>query len=169
MPDKIEIYEGSDESEPESLLEKDDEEASPSNQIVSTAPEETVTFEDAPRPKKNLQRKKKLKKLTHRETMVKLSEKRERDIWGMKKPDIIKDKEKERLLKRIATQGVVQLFNAVSDRQKVVSKALEKKTKDKKTLSGSNFMVNGKPKRESSVKDEFDDASMKQEVVVDFD
>jgi len=48
----------------------------------------------------------------------KLVEKREKDKMGMVKPDPAVDREKERNLIRIATQGVVQLFNAVAERQK---------------------------------------------------
>lgn len=36
------------------------------------------------------------------------------------KPDIVKDRETERALQRIATRGVVQLFNAVRKHQKTI-------------------------------------------------
>ncbi|XP_012510862.1 PREDICTED: RRP15-like protein [Propithecus coquereli] len=41
------------------------------------------------------------------------------------KPDVVKDKETERNLQRIATRGVVQLFNAVQKRQKNVDEKVK--------------------------------------------
>lgn len=41
------------------------------------------------------------------------------------KPDVVKDKETERNLQRIATRGVVQLFNAVQKHQKNVDEKVK--------------------------------------------
>ncbi|CAJ0577631.1 unnamed protein product, partial [Mesorhabditis spiculigera] len=82
------------------------------------------------------------RRLTKRELSDKRSEKQVKDLWALTKPDLVKDKERERLLRRIATQGVVQLFNAVAERQKTVMAAVDKKVKDPKLLSGANFDVN---------------------------
>ncbi|KAI6207299.1 RRP15-like protein [Aphelenchoides fujianensis] len=44
---------------------------------------------------------------------------------GLKKPNYAADREKERSLSRIATKGVTQLFNAVSERQKLIDAKLK--------------------------------------------
>lgn len=41
------------------------------------------------------------------------------------KPDVIKDRETEKALQRIATRGVVQLFNAVRKHQKTVDEVVK--------------------------------------------
>merc|ERR1712029_496979 len=43
-----------------------------------------------------------------------------------KRPDIVKDRQKEKKLARIATRGVVQLFNAVREQQKTLKTQLDK-------------------------------------------
>jgi len=45
---------------------------------------------------------------------------------GRTKPDIVKDKLKEKRLSKMATRGVVQLFNAVRDQQKTLKTSLNK-------------------------------------------
>lgn len=49
-----------------------------------------------------------------------LDKKREWEMMCRVKPDVVQDKEAERNLQRIATRGVVQLFNAVQKHQKNV-------------------------------------------------
>uniref|UniRef100_A0A914X3G8 RRP15-like protein n=1 Tax=Plectus sambesii TaxID=2011161 RepID=A0A914X3G8_9BILA len=70
----------------------------------------------------------------------KLVENREKDRMFMVKPDPAADREKERKLARIATQGVVQLFNAVADRQKEleskVGKAKESERRKRQAQNG---------------------------------
>ncbi|UMM33941.1 hypothetical protein L5515_007235 [Caenorhabditis briggsae] len=103
-------------------------------------PDETVAF-PAPQRKK----KKVIKKLTRKEQSLKHSVKEYRIKLAMVKPDITTDREKERNLRRIATKGVVQLFNAVSDRQKTMSDAVKEKmtARDRKEarerFDGKNF------------------------------
>ncbi|KAJ7985669.1 hypothetical protein DPEC_G00354460 [Dallia pectoralis] len=50
---------------------------------------------------------------------------RVREMMCREKPDIVKDRENERNLQRIATRGVVQLFNAVRMHQKTVDEKVK--------------------------------------------
>ncbi len=50
--------------------------------------------------------------------------KRERDDIGRLKPNVVRDRAKERRLAKLATAGVVQLFNAVRDQQKTIKSKL---------------------------------------------
>ncbi|XP_013771713.1 RRP15-like protein [Limulus polyphemus] len=78
-----------------------------------------------------------------------LERKRQKLLWenmGRQKPDVTK-KEQERALARIATRGVVQLFNAVQQHQKKVGKKLKaaggtevKKEKALKSLTKGDFL-----------------------------
>ncbi|XP_078109724.1 RRP15-like protein [Sander vitreus] len=69
---------------------------------------------------------KELDKMKVKEREEQLERKKQVDkkrAWEMmcrEKPDIVKDRETERALQRIATRGVVQLFNAVRKHQKTV-------------------------------------------------
>ncbi|KAK2086566.1 pre-60S ribosomal particles component [Saguinus oedipus] len=63
------------------------------------------------------------------------------------KPDVVQDKETERNLQRIATRGVVQLFNAVQKHQKNVDErvkeagsSIRKRTKLISTVSKKDFI-----------------------------
>ncbi|XP_010864468.1 RRP15-like protein [Esox lucius] len=51
--------------------------------------------------------------------------KRVQEMMCREKPDIVKDRENERNLQRIATRGVVQLFNAVRKHQKTVDEKVK--------------------------------------------
>ncbi|XP_018422603.1 PREDICTED: RRP15-like protein [Nanorana parkeri] len=72
-----------------------------------------------------------LVKEKERERLVKLEKRKEIDQkrqWEMLcrvKPDVIRDREVERNLQRIATRGVVQLFNAVRTHQSKVNVKLQ--------------------------------------------
>ncbi|VDN07722.1 unnamed protein product [Thelazia callipaeda] len=72
--------------------------------------EATVSFDD----KKN---RKKVLKRTSRQLHAQRVERNEEKRKGMVLPDPIKDRERERNLVRLATKGVVQLFDAVTERQ----------------------------------------------------
>ncbi|XP_062981650.1 RRP15-like protein [Elgaria multicarinata webbii] len=62
-----------------------------------------------------------------------IDKKREWEMMCRVKPDVVKDREMERNLQRIATRGVVQLFNAVRKHQKNVDeKAKEAGSSDRK-------------------------------------
>ncbi|XP_076592383.1 RRP15-like protein [Chaetodon auriga] len=69
---------------------------------------------------------KELDKMKEKERQEQLEKKKQVDkkrAWEMmcrEKPDIVKDRETERALQRIATRGVVQLFNAVRNHQKTI-------------------------------------------------
>ncbi|CAI4222999.1 unnamed protein product [Auanema sp. JU1783] len=121
-----------------------------------------VSFHSEPR-KKILKKK---KKLTKRELRAKKIDKINLLSAGLVKPDVTTDKEKERLLRRIATKGVVQLFNAVAGRQKTVNTELSKKMTMKerraalKKLKGDNFSVNGTKEKKELLSDESDNEAM---------
>ncbi|XP_047455011.1 RRP15-like protein [Mugil cephalus] len=69
---------------------------------------------------------KELVKIKAKEKQEQMERKQQDDkkrAWEMmfrEKPDVVKDRETERALQRIATRGVVQLFNAVRKHQKTV-------------------------------------------------
>ncbi|KAF7647926.1 hypothetical protein LDENG_00164460 [Lucifuga dentata] len=69
---------------------------------------------------------KELDKLKQKEKQEQLERKKQVDrkrAWEMlcrEKPDVVKGRDSERTLQRIATRGVVQLFNAVKKHQKTV-------------------------------------------------
>ncbi|KAM5301920.1 RRP15-like protein [Glossophaga mutica] len=73
--------------------------------------------------------------------------KREWEMLCRVKPDVVKDKEAERSLQRIATRGVVQLFNAVQKHQKNVDEkvkeaggSVRKRAKLISTVSKKDFI-----------------------------
>ncbi|XP_071401737.1 RRP15-like protein [Centroberyx affinis] len=74
---------------------------------------------------------KELDKIKEKEKKEQLERKQQTDkkrAWEMMcrdKPDVVKDRETERNLQRIATRGVVQLFNAVRKHQKAVSERVK--------------------------------------------
>ena len=51
--------------------------------------------------------------------------KRERDAACRSKPDTVRDRARERRLAKVATRGVVQLFNAVREQQKSIKSQLD--------------------------------------------
>ncbi|XP_068426509.1 RRP15-like protein isoform X2 [Clinocottus analis] len=69
---------------------------------------------------------KELDKMKEKERMEQLERKKQIDkkrAWEMmarEKPDVVKDRDTEKNLQRIATRGVVQLFNAVRKHQKTI-------------------------------------------------
>ncbi|NXS07316.1 RRP15 protein, partial [Neodrepanis coruscans] len=67
---------------------------------------------------KSLEKERQKEKQERLEKRMKLDKKREWEMMCRVKPDVVKDREKERNLQRIATRGVVQLFNAVRTHQK---------------------------------------------------
>ncbi|KAB5586366.1 hypothetical protein PHYPO_G00000760 [Pangasianodon hypophthalmus] len=92
-------------------------------------------------------------KLNAKERKEKLEKKKQADkkrAWEMMcrvKPDVVRDKEKERNLQRIATRGVVQLFNAVRQHQKNVDEKVKevggserKKAKVLSSISKKDFI-----------------------------
>merc|ERR1719273_1027064 len=55
---------------------------------------------------------------------IRHAQKRELEEKGRCKPDVVKDRSKEKILCKLATKGVVQLFNAVRDQQKSIKTQL---------------------------------------------
>ncbi|XP_051854247.1 RRP15-like protein [Antechinus flavipes] len=74
---------------------------------------------------KELEKEKEKEKQERLEKRKQLDKKREWEMMCRVKPDVVKDKEVERNLQRIATRGVVQLFNAVRKHQKNVDEKLK--------------------------------------------
>uniref|UniRef100_A0A8C7CFA2 RRP15-like protein n=1 Tax=Oncorhynchus kisutch TaxID=8019 RepID=A0A8C7CFA2_ONCKI len=74
---------------------------------------------------------KELDKMKEKEKKESLERKKQTDkrrAWEMmcrEKPDVVKDRENERNLQRVATRGVVQLFNAVRKHQKTVDEKVK--------------------------------------------
>ncbi|EGT31081.1 hypothetical protein CAEBREN_13530 [Caenorhabditis brenneri] len=141
--DRLVVTEDSDDDhEHEEMSSGDDsgEEGPSSAGAGDRDPDETVAFPNVQKKKKKV-----IKKLTRKEKSLKHSVKEYRTKLAMVKPDITTDREKERNLRRIATKGVVQLFNAVSDRQKTMTDAVKDKmtARDRKEarerFDGKNF------------------------------
>ncbi|XP_011759484.1 RRP15-like protein isoform X3 [Macaca nemestrina] len=84
------------------------------------------------------------------ERLEKIKQRDKRLEWEMMcrvKPDVVQDKETERNLQRIATRGVVQLFNAVQKHQKNVDEkvkeagsSMRKRAKLISTVSKKDFI-----------------------------
>ncbi|XP_074078788.1 RRP15-like protein isoform X2 [Macrotis lagotis] len=74
---------------------------------------------------KELEKEKEKEKQERLEKRKQLDKKREWEMMCRVKPDVVKDKEVERNLQRIATRGVVQLFNAVRKHQKNVDEKMK--------------------------------------------
>ncbi|CAB3397606.1 unnamed protein product [Caenorhabditis bovis] len=139
--DRLIITEDDSDNEREiSDVEEDsDDEGVEGTSAHSLNAEETVEFPA-------IQKKKKVvKKLTRKEQSLKRSLREYRIKLALIKPDITTNREKERILRRTATKGVVQLFNAVADRQKTMSEAVKNKmsAKERKEarerFDGRNF------------------------------
>ncbi|KAG8443765.1 hypothetical protein GDO86_009083 [Hymenochirus boettgeri] len=74
---------------------------------------------------KALEKEKEKEKTEKQEMMKQLDKKRQWEMMCRVKPDVVKDKEVERNLQRIATRGVVQLFNAVKTHQGNMSEKIK--------------------------------------------
>ncbi|XP_018118098.1 RRP15-like protein isoform X2 [Xenopus laevis] len=86
-------------------------------------------------------------KLEKQEKKKQLDKKRQWEMMCRVKPDVVKDKEMERNLQRIATRGVVQLFNAVrthqsnmNDKMKDVGRSERKRSKLMSSVSKRDFI-----------------------------
>ncbi|CCD66103.1 RRP15-like protein [Caenorhabditis elegans] len=132
--------------------------------------DETVAFPAIERRKKKV-----IKKLTKKEQSLKKSVKEYRIKLALVKPDITTDREKERNLRRVATKGVVQLFNAVSDRQKTMSDAVKEKMTarerrearqrfDGKNFDSDRFADSGYVGAKKEVKGEDDDGEDQMDI-----
>ncbi|XP_035517338.1 RRP15-like protein isoform X2 [Morone saxatilis] len=69
---------------------------------------------------KELDKKKEKERQEQLERKKQVDKKRTWEMMCREKPDLVKDRETERALQRIATRGVVQLFNAVRKHQKTI-------------------------------------------------
>ncbi|NXA35425.1 RRP15 protein, partial [Eudromia elegans] len=81
---------------------------------------------------KKLEKEREKLKQERLEQRRKLDKKREWEMMCRVKPDVVKDREKERNLQRIATRGVVQLFNAVRAHQKNMDEKVKKAGKSER-------------------------------------
>ncbi|KAF8381026.1 hypothetical protein PRIPAC_70168 [Pristionchus pacificus] len=122
----------------------------------------TVSF---PNPRRALER-----RATKKELSVKQVQKQNAMKLGFTKPDVVRDRVKERTLRRIATSGVAQLFNAVTERQKSLDVEIQKhqkggKLKKEKLSTTLNFGPPGvvKPKKEE-VEDWLNDSHGEEDV-----
>ncbi|XP_075605399.1 RRP15-like protein [Balearica regulorum gibbericeps] len=75
---------------------------------------------------KKMEREREKEKQERLEKRMKLDKKREWEMMCRVKPDVVKDRDRERNLQRIATRGVVQLFNAVRTHQKNIDEKVKK-------------------------------------------
>lgn len=96
---------------------------------------------------KELEKEKEKEKQERLEKRKQLDKKREWEMLCRVKPDVVKDKEAERNLQRIATRGVVQLFNAVQKHQRNVGEkvkeaggSIRKRAKLMSTVSKKDFI-----------------------------
>ncbi|XP_027960459.1 RRP15-like protein isoform X2 [Eumetopias jubatus] len=96
---------------------------------------------------RELEKEKEKLKQERLEKRKQLDKKREWEMMCRVKPDVVKDKETERNLQRIATRGVVQLFNAVQKHQKNVDEkvkeagsSIRKRAKLVSTVSKKDFI-----------------------------
>ncbi|CAK6442198.1 unnamed protein product [Pipistrellus nathusii] len=96
---------------------------------------------------KELEKEKEKLKQERLEKRKQLDKKREWEMMCRVKPDVVTDKDTERNLQRIATRGVVQLFNAVQKHQKNVDEkvkeagsSIRKRAKLMSTISKKDFI-----------------------------
>ena len=78
---------------------------------------------------------------------IRRAQKKELEEKGRCKPDIVKDRAKEKLLCKLATKGIVQLFNAVREQQKsiktqinTVGGSVRKREKVYKNIDRQSFL-----------------------------
>uniref|UniRef100_H3CL79 RRP15-like protein n=1 Tax=Tetraodon nigroviridis TaxID=99883 RepID=H3CL79_TETNG len=74
---------------------------------------------------KELDKAKEKEKQEQLERKKQFDEKRSWEMMSREKPDVVKDREAEKTLQRVATRGVVQLFNAVRKHQKTMEKKVK--------------------------------------------
>ncbi|KAM3716513.1 RRP15-like protein [Dirofilaria immitis] len=115
--------------------------------------EKVVVFDD----NDGKQQKKKLKHTKH-ELRVEHAAKYQRDRMGMVLPDSVQDRERERNFVHLATKGVVQLFNAVAERQKKLKDASAGNMTSKKRRLRDISTESFKKKLMESKTDETDNA-----------
>jgi len=87
----------------------------------SKTPDKTLLLSKA---KKDVNEVKENESKSGEKPSVRRAKKKEIAEMGRKKPDIVKDRIKEKRLSKMATRGVVQLFNAVRDQQKTLKTSL---------------------------------------------
>ncbi|NXI91468.1 RRP15 protein, partial [Psophia crepitans] len=75
---------------------------------------------------KKMEQEREKEKQERLEKRMKLDKKREWEMMCRVKPDVVKDRDREKNLQRIATRGVVQLFNAVRTHQKNIDEKVKK-------------------------------------------
>ncbi|KAK6019050.1 hypothetical protein OSTOST_15329 [Ostertagia ostertagi] len=143
--DVLEVYE---ESDVEDHEHEDSDREQPHGRKFKSVLAHTVALHAEPSENsKKRQVLKKKKKLTKSQLTEKRKLTQQRKLLGLVRPDVTTNRERERLLKKIATKGVVQLFNAVAERQRILAEELSKKMSAKerreteKRLQGATFRV----------------------------
>lgn len=133
--------------------ENDDEESHSFSKGRKMESEKTVRLDDGDNGEKHKTRK---RIRTKRELRAHRLAKREKDRMAMVLPDPVRDRERERDLVRLATRGVVQLFNAVAERQnKLKSSLAANKLSKKRRMRGiSPESFKRKLAEEEIIKDE---------------
>uniref|UniRef100_UPI0037E7DA88 RRP15-like protein n=1 Tax=Semicossyphus pulcher TaxID=241346 RepID=UPI0037E7DA88 len=74
---------------------------------------------------RELEKMKERERQEQQERKKQVDKKRAWEMMSREKPDLVKDRETERALQRVATRGVVQLFNAVRKHQKTVEEKVK--------------------------------------------
>lgn len=144
----------------------------PESSLTKVAAGDTVNFMHDPVRKQTARKVVRKKRLTKKEERSKRKTALEKTVLGLVKPDAATDREKERYLRKIATKGVVQLFNAVAERQRTMSKTLQQKMTAKQRnearekFKGNQFDVYQdkiKTEDKDDVKEEEDDDNLEEE------
>ncbi|XP_066467803.1 RRP15-like protein [Tiliqua scincoides] len=126
--------EGDDEEEPTALDNKDEDEADPKDTGNAGWADAMAKVLNKKVPKsqptillknKVCEKERKKEKQERLEKRRQLDKKREWEMMCRVKPDVAKDRDSERNLQRIATRGVVQLFNAVRKHQRNVDEKMK--------------------------------------------
>ncbi|GMS77854.1 hypothetical protein PENTCL1PPCAC_29, partial [Pristionchus entomophagus] len=172
---KIEIRESSEESDAAASVNGEEEETLDQQEAYrrfrqSEKPTKLKTVSFPNEKKREMRRKLLVKRATKKESSLKLVQKQNAMKLGFTKPDVVRDRVKERTLRRIATSGVAQLFNAVTERQKTLDVEIQKqqkggKLKKEKLSATLNFGPPGvvKPKKEE-VEDWLNDSHGEEDV-----
>ncbi|VDO86129.1 unnamed protein product [Heligmosomoides polygyrus] len=161
--DVLEIHEDSGDDD----HEHEDFESASAGRRDDYAAAESTTVDFRPEPSEDPRKRRfvKRKRLTKKEASEKRRLAHDRKLLGLVRPDVTTNRERERLLKKIATKGVVQLFNAVAERQRILAEELSKKMSAKerreteRRLQGTAFRVYPESSNDATMpkKEEVDD------------
>ncbi|XP_057370322.1 RRP15-like protein [Daphnia carinata] len=134
--------------------------------IISAQQEKTLSFEVEEAKKENVTKNEDpdvVRRSAHLEKMLRRQRRKEWDLIGRVMPSVTEDRERERILSKIATRGVVQLFNSVKIQQKTIQDKLKeagplerKREKALKSLNKEDFfeLLKGGKRVKAEVKTE---------------